>query len=131
MRVRCPERAQPAQRAADHVPTTMVKAELVSLEQVERVILLIRGHRVMLDSDLARLYGVTVKALNQAVSRNIERFPADFMLRLTLKEARRLRSQFVTLDVGRGGTASTPPMRSPNRASPCSRPFYGARAPCR
>jgi hypothetical protein len=73
----------------------MVKAELVSLEQVERAIVLLRGQRVMLDSDLAALYGVSVKALNQSVSRNIERFPADFMLRLTLEETRRVISQFV------------------------------------
>jgi hypothetical protein len=48
---------------------------------IERAILLIRGHRVILDEDLAELYGVSVKRLNEQVRRNIERFPADFMLR--------------------------------------------------
>jgi len=56
----------------------------------------------MLDSDLATLYGVEVRALNQAVRRNKERFPTDFMFQLTREEARSLRSQTVTLDIGRG-----------------------------
>ena len=58
---------------------------------------MLRGQRVMLDSDLARLYEVEVKALNQAVRRNPARFPADFMFRLTREEAERSRSQTVTL----------------------------------
>jgi hypothetical protein len=62
----------------------------------------------MLDSDLAALYGVEVKALNQAVRRNKERFPADFMFQLTAKEARSLRSQFVTANAGRGGRRTRP-----------------------
>jgi len=56
----------------------------------------------MLDADLAALYGVKTKVLNQAVSRNIGRFPADFMFQLTEEEAVRLRSQIVTLKPGRG-----------------------------
>ena len=56
----------------------------------------------MLDADLAKLYGVTTKALNQAVKRNISRFPDDFMLQPTADEATLLRSQFVTLKAGRG-----------------------------
>lgn len=56
----------------------------------------------MLDADLAALYGVSVKALNQAVKRNRKRFPGDFMFQLKLKEAAPLRSQIVTLDRGRG-----------------------------
>ena len=66
-------------------------------------ILTVRGHRVLLDSDLAALYGVTTKALNQAVKRNAERFPEEFMFELTREEAeeiRRSRSQFVTLKRG-------------------------------
>lgn len=59
---------------------------LVPAEVIERRILLIRGHKVMLDRDLARLYGVTTKALNQAVKRNQERFPEGFMFQLTEKE---------------------------------------------
>ena len=73
----------------------MVKAELVPLEHVERVVRLIRGHRVLLDADLAELYGVTVPALNQAVRRNLDRFPEDFMFQLTEEEATNLRSQTV------------------------------------
>jgi phage regulator Rha-like protein len=71
-------------------------------EQVERNILLIRGHRVMLDTDLAILYGVPIRTLNQAVKRNASRFPPDFMFQLTVEEAAALRSQFVTLKTGRG-----------------------------
>jgi len=80
----------------------MVKAELVPLEHVERVILIIRGHKVLLDVDLADMYGVEAKVLNQAVKRNIDRFPEDFMFQLTTEEAEVLRSQTVTLKGGRG-----------------------------
>ncbi len=59
---------------------------LIPAESIGQRILLIRGAKVMLDSDLAELYGVTTKALNQAVRRNIDRFPADFMFRLTKQE---------------------------------------------
>jgi phage regulator Rha-like protein len=71
-------------------------------EQVERSILLIRGHRVMLDADLASLYGVLPKRVNEQVRRNRKRFPSDFMFQLTLEEVERLRSQFATLKTGRG-----------------------------
>lgn len=67
----------------------------LDLEILSRQIYLVLGRRVMLDSDLAKLYGVTVSALNQAVQRNIERFPDDFAYRLTLQEFRDLKSQFV------------------------------------
>jgi hypothetical protein len=77
-----------------------MKAEavvLVPLERIERNILLIRGEKVMLDADLAEIYGVTTKVLNQAVKRNAVRFPVDFMFRLTATEAEELnRSQIVT-----------------------------------
>ena len=62
----------------------------------------IRGFQVMLDSDLAFLYGIEVRLLNQAVRRNIDRFPSDFMFRLTKEEYDSLRSQFVILETGRG-----------------------------
>lgn len=68
---------------------------LLPAETIERKIFLIRGLKVMLDSDLAELYEVETRVLNQAVKRNIERFPQDFMFRLTKPEARRI-SQFVT-----------------------------------
>ena len=60
------------------------------VDQINRAILILRGHRVPLDSDLAALYGAEAKALNQAVRRKAERFPADFMFRLTLAEVRSL-----------------------------------------
>jgi hypothetical protein len=72
---------------------------LVPLERIEQTILILRGHRVLLDADLAELYGVEVKVLNQAVRRNAERFPRDFMFRLTREEMGRSRSQSVTLNV--------------------------------
>ncbi|MBI2947383.1 MAG: ORF6N domain-containing protein [Verrucomicrobia bacterium] len=62
---------------------------------IERQIYFIRGQKVMLDVDLAFLYGVETRVLNQAVRRNLERFPADFMFRLEAEEARRMRSQIV------------------------------------
>jgi hypothetical protein len=68
----------------------------IAVEVIERKIFLIRGDRVMLDRDLAGLYGVRTKAFNQAVKRNSERFPPDFMFQLTREEAQMLRSQFVT-----------------------------------
>jgi hypothetical protein len=74
----------------------------VPMERITQSILLIRGQKVMLDSDLAELYEVEIKVLNQAVKRNIERFPEDFMFQLTAEEAAHLRSQFVTLKAGRG-----------------------------
>jgi hypothetical protein len=76
----------------------MTPDRLIVTEEVERTIVLVRGHRVLLDDTLAALYGVPVKALNQAARRNVERFPSDFMLQLTLQEAQRSRSQFVTLN---------------------------------
>jgi hypothetical protein len=68
-------------------------------KSLEPLILVVRGQRVILDFDLARLYGVTTKALNQAVKRNTARFPADFAFQLGAEDAERLRSQFVTSNV--------------------------------
>lgn len=62
----------------------------------------IRGQKVMLDFDLAELYEVETKVLNQAVTRNTDRFPADFMVQITRDEYNSLRSQIVTLETGRG-----------------------------
>jgi DNA-binding transcriptional MerR regulator len=72
------------------------QTSMVSAERIERSILLIRGHRVMLDWDLAALYGVGTKVLNQAVRRNINRFPEDFMFQLTAEEFENLRLHFGT-----------------------------------
>ena len=74
------------------------KAELVAPPQIEHAILLIRGQRVMLDRDLAAMYGVTTSNLNKAVKRNLSRFPADFMFQLTADEASRF--QFGILKKG-------------------------------
>lgn len=68
------------------------------LERIESIIYNVRGHRVMLDSDLARLYGVETKTLNQAVKRNRERFPEDFLIEPNSSELASLRSQIVTLE---------------------------------
>lgn len=76
---------------------------VIPIERIEKRILLLRGHKVMLDADLADLYSVDTKVLIQAVKRNLDRFPADFMIQLTYQEVARLRSQTVTLDAkGRG-----------------------------
>src|SRR5450432_817594 len=71
-------------------------SEAVAVERVEPLIHEIRGEKVILDSDLARLYGATTKRLNEQVKRNRERFPDDFMFRLTARESAALRSQFAT-----------------------------------
>lgn len=73
---------------------------LMPVERIERKIYLLRGQKVMLDKDLADLYGVETKALIQAVKRNIDRFPADFMFRLNRREFKILRSHFVTSSTG-------------------------------
>ena len=74
----------------------MSNTNLISIERIEKAIYLIRGHKVMLDRDLAGLYDVTTAALNQAVRRNRERFPEDFMFQLTSAEVAELnRSQIV------------------------------------
>lgn len=77
-------------------------SRLVPPERITRAILLIRGQKVLLDEALAELYGVEVKVLNQAVRRNADRFPNDFMFQLTPEEVLSLRSQTVTLETGRG-----------------------------
>jgi hypothetical protein len=82
---------------------------------IERTIFLIPGYKVILDADLAVLYRVELKALNQAVKRNRERFPRDFMFRLAPAEAARLRSQIVTLRLDAGSIGSTCPTSSPSR----------------
>ena len=73
----------------------MPSANALLPERIERRILLIRGHKVLLDADLAALYGVQTRTLNQAVKRNAERFPSDFMFRLSPKELEAWRSHFV------------------------------------
>ncbi len=74
----------------------------VAVQEITRYILILRGHKVLLDAELAALYGVSTKRLNEQVRRNRERFPTDFKFQLTAQEAAALRSQFATLKSGRG-----------------------------
>lgn len=101
----------------------IVKAEeaaIQSVEQIESLILSIRGKQVILDRDLARLYGVETFRLNEQVKRNIERFPEDFMFQLTKDENEFLRSQFVTLNGEDMSSqiAITSPQKRPKSALP-------------
>lgn len=85
------------------------KYPVILMEQIEKAILLIRNQKVMLDTDLAALYGVETRALVQAVKRNAERFPSDFMFELTQEEFDGLRSQSViSKPEGRGGRRYLP-----------------------
>ena len=72
-----------------------MKPALLPVERIENQILLVRGQKVLLDTDLAALYGVETRVLNQAVKRNLERFPADFMFQLSAEEFENWRSQLV------------------------------------
>src|SRR4051794_36360044 len=90
-----------------------------SPRDIDPLIRLIRGQRVMIDEDLAKFYGIRTKALNQAVARNRARFPADFAFSLTAEEFTNLRSQFVTSSSEYGGRRYRPAY-SPSKASPCS-----------
>lgn len=74
----------------------MAGAPLIPVERIERAILLIRGQKVMLDRDLAGLYGVTTGRLNEQVRRNSNRFPEDFMFQLTKEEFEKWKSQIAT-----------------------------------
>ena len=87
--------------------TTYDGSSIVPVERIENAILFVRGHKVMLDADLAELYGVSTKVFNQAVRRNRDRFPADFAFQLTQQEFYSLRSQFVTSN-RRGGRRYRP-----------------------
>ena len=80
----------------------------VLVGDITRAILVLRGHKILLDEDLAALYGVVTGVLVQAVKRNIARFPADFMFQLTAVEWTALRSQTVIAKPGRGGRRSAP-----------------------
>ena len=78
------------------------------VSSVENHIFIVRGQKVILDADLARIYGVQTKRLNEQVVRNSERFPEDFMFQLTDTELDVLRSQFATSNIGRGGRRYRP-----------------------
>ncbi len=82
--------------------------ELVSEKRILKIIMIIRGEKVILDSDLAELYGVETRRLNEQVRRNIKKFPEDFMFRLTKEEFENLKSQFATSSSGWGGRRKLP-----------------------
>jgi hypothetical protein len=84
------------------MPRTQSATAKMPIDRITGAIVIVRGHKVLLDEDLATLYGVETKVLIQAVKRNATRFPHDFMLQLTAPEWGALRSQFVTLNTGRG-----------------------------
>ena len=84
------------------------ETKLILVDQIEPLIREVRGQKVILDSDLARLYGVETKTLNRAVKRNSERFPGDFLLQLTAEEFDSLRYQSGTSNPGRGGRRYLP-----------------------
>ena len=82
--------------------------QIATSEQIQKMVHVVRGQRVMLDSDLARLYGVTTTRLNEQVSRNLDRFPEDFAYQLTQKEFTCLMSQIAISNMGRGGRRKPP-----------------------
>ena len=86
----------------------MSKTGLIPIERIEKAIYLVRGEKVMLDRDLAALYGVATKILKQAVRRNLDRFPSDFMFVLNPTEFQNWRSQFVTSKADRKGLRYAP-----------------------
>jgi hypothetical protein len=85
-----------------------ISRSLTQVEPVESLIRVIRGQRVVLDADLARIYGVTTARLNQQVRRNLDRFPADFMFQLTTEELASLMLQNATSKPARGGRRKPP-----------------------
>jgi ORF6N domain len=101
-------RSHMTKRKKENLLSMPVKRRTTLASAVESRILLLRHQRVILDTDIADLYGVPVKVLNQQVKRNRERFPADFVFQLTSKEDEVLRSQFVTSKQGRGGRRYAP-----------------------
>jgi ORF6N domain len=103
---------------------------LVSVEQINGMIHTIRGVRVMLDRDLAEIYGVPTFRSNEAIKRNRHRFPADFMFQLTRQEVDSLRSQIAMSKTRRGGRR-TLPMRLPNTARYRQQMFFAAGEPFR
>jgi hypothetical protein len=84
-------------------PKILVPSVTTSIQSIERRIFLVREHKVMLDSDLANLYGVSTGRLNEQVRRNLDRFPDDFMFQLTAEETTNLISQFAISSSGHGG----------------------------
>ena len=84
------------------------RGDLIPEKQILKIIMVVRGEKVILDSDLARLYGVETRRLNEQVRRNIEKFPDDFMFQLTKEEFENLKSQIATSSSGWGGRRKLP-----------------------
>jgi hypothetical protein len=82
--------------------------DVIPIDQIQTRIMVLRGHRILMDADLAAFYGVSTKALNQAVRRNGDRFPSDFRFQLTNEEVANLKSQIVTSSSGHGGRRKLP-----------------------
>jgi len=101
---------------------------LVPREQIEKTILVIRGHNVMLDSDIAQLYGVTAGRMNEAVKRNEDRFPSDFMFQLTKPEFEHLKSQIAISSSKWGGGRHAPYAFTEQGATMLSSVFRNERA---
>jgi hypothetical protein len=101
------------------------KQALVSVGRIDQLIYVVRGQRVMLDRDLAMLYGVETRVLNQAVRRNRERFPADFMLELTRKEILRISQIVISSEIKFSSYLNS------ITNEPDSRVFYGFRGKAR
>ena len=110
---------RPHDRRGDEPRNVKSEVVLVPAQRIERVIYLIRGQKVMLDRHLAQLYGVETRVLNQAVRRNKDRFPNDFMLTLTRQEIRDL-SQIVISPGEHMPRMSSP---SQNKVWPCCRVY--------
>jgi hypothetical protein len=104
--------------------------QLAVPEPVEPLLRVVRGERVILDSDLARLYGVETKALNRAVKRNADRFPSDFVFQLTRAEAGSLRYQSGTLKTGRGEHRKYLPYAFTEHGAIMAANVLNARRPC-
>ena len=102
--------------------------DLIPTEQIERAIFLIRGQKVILDTDLARLYGVTAKRLNEQVKRNRHRFPDDFAFQLSSAEFASLRSQIAISKKGRGGRRYAPYAFTEHGAIMAANVLYSRRA---
>lgn len=100
----------------------------MSLVKIEEMIYVFRGQKVMLESDLADLYGVETKRLNEQVNRNLERFPQDFMFQLTPEEYESLRSQFATSKKGKGGRRYQPLVFTENDVAMVSRALSSSKA---
>jgi hypothetical protein len=103
-----PEDRVPDASAKEDIIKEHKKSALVAIEAIAGRIRVLRGQRIMLDADLAALYGVETRRLNEQVRRNLDRFPADFMFQLSHQEVAALMSQFATSKEGRGGRRKLP-----------------------